>query len=77
MTREETIWERFTFLYLVQNLGQGQQPEKSAEGSPLASSGHKETTGLPVMIKLFYKAQRPERKSYQKLNSCFFLQKYS
>lgn len=76
MTWEEMITERFMFLYLicVQNLGQGQQPEKSVEGSPLTSSGHKteETTGLHVMIKELYKAQRPECKLTKCLTSIFF-----
>lgn len=65
------IWERFI---CVQNLGQGQKPEKSVEGSPLTSSGHKtkETTGLPVMIKQLYKAQRPESKLTKCITSIFF-----
>lgn len=46
----------------VKNLGQGEQPEKSVEGSTQTSSGSKtkETTGLPVIIKQLYKAQRQE-----------------
>lgn len=43
-------WESFMFLHLIcmQNLGQGQQPEKSVEGLPLTSAGSKTKVHVSV-----------------------------